>query len=133
LDTTTDTTTDTLRQLRQEAEAATAAHREARGAERLRLLAVLMDLRKREVAACEEQRARLESGARLESDEQTGACILEQSIAAAGAAGAWLLLAQDGDDPAAVAECRDRARGVLGIVDCTKLEPPEKRRKTMRV
>ena len=45
------------------------------------------------------------------------ACILEQSIASAGAASAWLLLAQDGDDPADVAECRDRARGWLAEAD----------------
>lgn len=103
----------TLRQLRQDAAAATAAHAAARGAERYRLLGVVMDLRKREVAACDAQRARLESGAALESVEETAACALEQGIAAAGAASAWLLLGQDGDDPADVAECRDRARGWL--------------------
>jgi hypothetical protein len=108
------TTTDTLRQLRQDAAAATAAAAAVpRGEERLRLVGVVLDLRKREVAACEEQRARLESGAALESVEETGAAILEQSIAAAGAASAWLLLAEDAPGPAPMAECRDRARGWL--------------------
>ena len=111
------TFTDTLRQLRQDAAAATAAHAAARGAERYRLLGVVMDLRKREWAACDAQRARLESGAALESVEETAACALEQGIAATGAASAWLLLAQDGDDPADVAECRDRARGWLAEAD----------------
>ncbi len=111
------TFTDTLRQLRQDAAAARAAHAAARGAERYRLLGVVMDLSKREVAACDAQRARLESGAALESVEETGACALEQGIAAAGACSAWLLLAQDGDDPADVAECRDRARGWLAEAD----------------
>ncbi len=104
---------DDVRQLRKDAEAATAAHAVARGAERYRLLGVVMDLRKREVAACDAQRARLESGAALESVEETGACALQQGIAAVGACSAWLMLAQDGEDPADVAECRDRARGWL--------------------
>jgi hypothetical protein len=110
------TFSSTLRQLRQDAAAATAAHAAARGAERLRLLGVVLDLRQRDFAACAEQRARLEREPWPElRDPPAGlpACMLEQSIAAAGAASAWLLLAQDGDDPADVAECRDRARGWL--------------------
>jgi hypothetical protein len=114
---------DTIRQLRQAAEAATAAHAAARGAERIQMLGVLMDLTKREVAACKEQRARLESGARLEGDTQTYACILESSRAAAGAASAWLLVAQEESaDLPQVAVCRDRARGWLAEAEdhCTE-------------
>jgi hypothetical protein len=104
----------TLRQLRQDAAAATAAALAVpRSEERLRLVGVVLDLRKREVAACEEQRARLMSSSALESLEETGAAILEQSIAAAGAASAWLLLAEDAPGPAATAQCRDGARGWL--------------------
>ena len=107
-----DTTMDTVRQLRQDAAAAVAALPAAHGAERLSLLGVVMDLTKRDVAACAEQRAR------LQSDDQTthrelAACIFEQSVAASGAASGWQLLAECGDDPAAVTECRDRARGWL--------------------
>jgi hypothetical protein len=109
-------TMDAIPQLREAAEAATAAHAAARGAERIQMLAVVMDLRKREVAACKEQRARLESGARLECDPPAGSYgwILDASIAAAGAASAWLLVAQEESaDPPQVAVCRDRAPGWL--------------------
>jgi hypothetical protein len=122
------TFSSTLRQLRQDAAAATAAHAAARGAERLLQLAAVMDLRKREVAACAEQRARLEREPWPElRDPPAGlpACMLEQSIAAAGAASAWLLLAQDGAaeaPPGGVAECRDRARAWLAEAEhrCTE-------------
>jgi hypothetical protein len=73
-----------ISQLRQDAESATAAAQEARGAERTRLLDVAMDLRKRELDAWQA----------CVTPEMPYGDLVGQSIASAGVAHVWLLRTQ---------------------------------------